>query len=700
MDMQLDRQLYGQLAGQLRIRMRYLISISCLLALIATSAGCTTKYLLVRDNPFNPLANALKINDNGGAQATDRTSQILRRYDLVKLWKSSPDDTLSQLHHAMTDDASSEMVYAYAELSYIRALKIDSKKESAKALHLYGDAVAHSYYYLFDPFYQSSRNPYDPQFRRACNLYNSALEGAMRIVNSQGKLRPGVKQTIQVGDDKVPLQVVIRGPWKEEEIDRLEFVSEYEINGLNNKYEAFGLGVPMIAVRKCDETCDPAARYYPPGLSFPMTAFLRVHHRETKSGGHAPFCTLELHDPLQSGAVQVANDRVPLQMDASTPLAYFIDSPDFEDSDLATWGLVAPGSTKKYQGIYMMEAYDPKKIPVLFVHGVWSSPKTWTQMYNDLRSLPEIRNNYQFWTYLYPTGQPFWISATQMRKDLADLRSHIDPQQRSRGLDQMVLVGHSMGGLVSRMQSVDSGNDFWSLMSENRFDELKADDETKERLRQTVFFKANPGIRRVVTLGTPYQGSDYANDYTRYLGRKLIALPQMLTSTTQRVTRDNPGFFRSKDLLTMNTSIDSLAPNSPVLSALSNARKPPWIKFHNVVGVVGENQLKGEIAKGGDGIVDYSSAHRTDVHSEIVVDADHVTVHQHPRSILEVRRVLLEHLGETVALWNSSPQVLPTSHNSQIDRPSNAWPNPVPWQVAPIQHSPLPVGPPQYMEAH
>ncbi|MFT7643665.1 MAG: hypothetical protein ACI9G1_005431, partial [Pirellulaceae bacterium] len=479
--------------------------ILCLLASLSVLSGCSTKYLLVRDNPFNPLTSALKLNASSGPQATDRASQILRRYDLVQKWKKSPEDALTQLHDAMISDASSEMVYAYAELSYIQAVKTDSKKEAAKALHLYGDAVAHAYYYLFDPFYESQRNPYDPQFRRACNLYNSSLEGALRIVSSQGKLRPGVKQTIQVGDEHVPLQVVIRGSWKEEEIASLEFVSEYKINGLNNKYEGFGLGVPMIAVRRCDETCDPAARYYPPGLSFPMTAFLRVHQRETGTGAHSSICTLELHDPLQAGAVQVASHRVPLQMDASTPLAYFIDSPNFQESDLATWGLVAPGSAEKHQGIYMLEAYDPHKIPVLFVHGLWSSPKTWTQMYNDLRSLPEIRNNFQFWTYLYPTGEPYWVSGTQLRDDLAQLRSHIDPQGRSKGLDQMVLVGHSMGGLVSRMQTVDSGNDFWSLLSEKKINELKADDEIKSKIRQIVYFQANPGIRRVITLATPYQ---------------------------------------------------------------------------------------------------------------------------------------------------------------------------------------------------
>ena len=109
----------------------------------------------------------------------------------------------------------------------------------------------------------------------------------------------------------------------------------------------------------------------------------------------------------------------------------------------------------------MLEPYEPGKIPVLMVHGLWSSPMTWMEMFNDLRSVPEIRKHYQFWFYEYPTGQPFWVSAAQMRHDLAKLRDVLDPRHLEPALDQMVLVGHSMGGLVSRLQTVDSGDGYW-----------------------------------------------------------------------------------------------------------------------------------------------------------------------------------------------------------------------------------------------
>jgi hypothetical protein len=152
-----------------------------------------------------------------------------------------------------------------------------------------------------------------------------------------------------------------------------------------------------------------------------------------------------------------------------------------------------------------------------------------------------------------------------------------------------------------------------------------------------------------VTIGTPHRGSEFANDYTRWLGRKLIKLPTFLVKTKARLVNENPGFFRNTDMLTITTSIDSLSPDSPILPVMLRSEKPPWVKYHNVVGVISKRNLLGKISESGDGVVDFESAHLDDVESEIVVDADHVHVHQHPRAILEVRRILLAHSDQMYA---------------------------------------------------
>jgi hypothetical protein len=400
-------------------------------------------------------------------------------------------------------------------------------------------------------------------------------------------------------------------------------------------------------VRSNHKEESPTERYYPPGLCFPVTAFLRVEQQTTEqANAEVHRCTLELYDPLFSSDIAVCNRLVPLETDLTTPLAFFLDNPAFRDKDLATYGLFRPNLTQGIKGLYMVEPFDPNRIPVVMVHGLWSSPTTWMEMFNDLRAFPEIRSRYQFWFFLYPTGQPFWISAAQLRDTLNEVRATIDPQINNPNLDQLVLVGHSMGGLVSKMQSLESGDDFWRLLSDQPLEELRATPEEKARLAKSFYFHPNPSIKRVVTLGTPHRGSEYASDALRELSHRLIELPEMMLELGNKLTLTNPGFFRNKELLTTTTSVDSLAPDCPIFPVMLRAQRAPWTRYHNIVGVVPKRTLLGRVSEEGDGVVSYKSAHLEYSASEIIVPADHLEVHRHPLAILEVRRILLEHLAE------------------------------------------------------
>jgi pimeloyl-ACP methyl ester carboxylesterase len=321
-------------------------------------------------------------------------------------------------------------------------------------------------------------------------------------------------------------------------------------------------------------------------------------------------------------------------------------------------------------------------MPVVMVHGLWSSPVTWMEMYNDLRSDPAVRDHYQFWFYLYPSGQPFWFSGTQMRESLATMRRELDPERQYPALDQMVLVGHSMGGLVSKMQSVESGDAFWHTTSDHPFAELKADPAIRRSLANSYFFDPNPSVRTVVTIGTPNRGSQFSNETTRWLGHKLITLPgKMLTGREELLTL-NPNFFRPNSPLTITTSIDSLSPQSPLLPVLLTATPGPWITYHNIVGRVPDLGWRGWFTDDGDGVVSLNSA-RLDqmprVASQIVVPADHVNLHRHPESILEVRRILMEQLADL--------QAFPAGRQTQLalqPDSTNIVPAAVIWPSAPL----------------
>ena len=423
--------------------------------LLVALVGCaSSSWVKVRDRPRNPLARSLNLVSRSGPKPTERTMQLLRRYNLADQWSGDRVNLLARLEEIQEREPAREHEYAMAELAYISAKETEMLNQG-RALEFYGTSLIHAYRYLFDYDDQLPLNAYDPQFRGASDLYNQSLEGVLRLVHRDGDLRPGTKRTLKTSSHNCSYDIVMRaGGWHNDDFERFEFVSDYKVQGLRNHYHSYGLGVPLIAIRSSHAGEDPAEAYYPPNLCFPMTAFLRVATADprdaklaadqrvfdpppldeqgqgTASTAGEPRFVLELYDPLERQSIQIAGRNVPLESDLSTPLAYFLDLPQFKESQLPTLGLLNPDAAKNLQGLYMLEPYDPAKMPVVMVHGLWSSPVTWMEMFNDLRSDPLVREQYQFWFYMYPTGQPFWISGTQMREDLALMRRRIDPTRR------------------------------------------------------------------------------------------------------------------------------------------------------------------------------------------------------------------------------------------------------------------------------
>ena len=620
--------------------------------LVIAASGCAQqRYITRRDQPnrFLPtsVAGPLAALTQPQPKPTPRTLQLLRRYDLVELQTKSPDIALTRLQQEIETDPNPDKICSYAELAYLDGQRLQAGNKPKDALDAYATSVAHAYWFLLDPRLDRFRNPYDPEFRRACDLYNDSLASAMRLVVKQNRLRPGETQIIQTGKKQFQVHVVLRGPWHADDIERLEFVSDYKIeDGLSNHYHTYGLGVPLIAVRTSHKEESPAERYYPPGLCFPVTAFLRVEEQSREQvAANVYRCTLELYDPLFSSDIAVCNRLVPLETDLTVPLAYFLDNPAFKEKDLATLGLINPNKAQGIKGLYMVEPYDPNRIPVVMVHGLWSSPTTWMEMFNDLRAFPEIRNRFQFWFFLYPTGQPFWVSAAQLRDTLAEVRGTLDPGAKNTNLDQLVLVGHSMGGLVSMLQTLKSGDEFWRVLSDKKLDDLRATPEEKAKLAKYFYFDPNPSVKQVVTIGTPHRGSEFASDAARELGRRLITLPEMMLELGTKLALTNPGFFSNKDLLTTTTSIDSLAPDCPIFPVMLRSERSHLTRYHNIVGIVPRRSFLGRVTEDGDGIVSAKSAKLEGAQSEISIAADHMEVHRHPLSILEVRRILLEHIN-------------------------------------------------------
>jgi hypothetical protein len=196
------------------------------------------------------------------------------------------------------------------------------------------------------------------------------------------------------------------------------------------------------------------------------------------------------------------------------------------------------------------------------------------------------------------------------------------------------------------LQTLHSRDRFWELVAEKPLGSIRAEDEVRGKLAESFYFLPSPSVRRVITLGTPHHGSEFSNDTTQWLTARLIDLPSMFLERQQKLFRDNPDAFPGDTLLTVDNSIESLAPDCPIFDAMATGDRPPWVKYHNVVGRQPAKTWLHALAGEGDGVVSLESARMDDVESELIVEADHMTVHAHPAAVLEVRRILLEHLAE------------------------------------------------------
>src|SRR5512146_262663 len=186
-----------------------------------------------------------------------------------------------------------------------------------------------------------------------------------------------------------------------------------------------------------------------------------------------------------------------------------------------------------------LEPYRPGRFPVVFVHGTASSPGRWADMINDLLNSPRIRARYQFWFFSYNTGNPMLYSGMLFRQELVKAIERIDPEHHDPALQHMVVIGHSQGGLLTKMTAVAPGKRLWNAFSKKPLDQMDLAEEDKALLRQAFFIQLVPSVRRVVFIATPHRGSFKALTWIGEFLAKLVHLPgTMVTAMADLATKE------------------------------------------------------------------------------------------------------------------------------------------------------------------
>ncbi len=647
-----------------------------LLCLVFLGVSCSAVTVRKADRAHD-LLDAWKASALTGDQLSPRTLQTLRRCDLDEVYGKRPAEAIGQLHALALKDPQPELLFALAEISYLQGRQSEQWACNEAVGHYYLSA-GYAYFYLFACAGQSPEaatskyaaplapsDPFDPRFRLACDLYNASLAKCITAAQRVGRLDPRRELNLPTGDGNgFTLSVVQTGfLWKPEEFGPLLLCSDYKVEGLQNQDHTYGLGVPLIATRASDATV-PEHAYYPKQVSFPATAFFRFEGGLSELGEHRTG-RLELYNPLTIQSIAVRGRSVPLETDLTTPLAYFLA--DAKLQTLEYLGFLRGDALKGRSFIHMPEPYQPGKIPVVLVHGLLSSPLTWTPAFNELQGDPEIRKRFQFVFIFYPTGNPYIATAADLRRDLNQFRDDLDPQHKDAALDDMVFIGHSMGGLISKLMTVDSGDDFWRQVDNRPFNDLTLQPDARAELQRIYFFKRESCVRRVIFLGTPHHGSALSPSPLGRLTDDLVRLPKNLVAAAKDAATENPGQPVLQAFEHVATSVDLLAPNAPALELLASRPHPIGVHYHSVVGVLPESKrpflerLLPGASEAGDGIVPYTSAHLDDAESELIVPADHFHVHQHPLAVLEIRRILMEHAKEA----DGSGEIIPVKNSEK-----------------------------------
>ena len=482
-------------------------------------------------------------------------------------------------------------------------------------------------------------NPFQPA-GRSYELHRTALIKIVECGTRFSRLDPRHGLVVVRHNKQVLIPIHHHGfVWETEDFERLTPVPNYTSRSLRNIYREPGLGVPLLVTSNRPRQ-NP---FLNKNVVFPATLVFRVDEtdgEESSSGEQTEVdrYALELYDPYRFDLADIGGPPTRLAKDLSSPFAYRLR--DYKGNFITEF--LTPGATEGESRLYTIEPYQQGKIPIVLVHGLLSDRFTWLEMINELYATKGFHEHFQIWNFEYPTGQPFFTSATVLRIKLEEARRAFDPNGCDAKLSEMILVGHSMGGLIAKMQVTYSGDDLWGSVARVPIEWLTISPSMKEKLVSAFFFDPSPHISRLVFIGTPHRGSTYARRPIGRLASSLVSPPEERQRSHRELIDRNPGAFRSEVSQRIPSSIDMLEPSSELLQTIDKLPIAPNVKLHSIIG-----NSRWTLGNGpSDGIVPVESARHAKAISERKIFETHSKLHKHQDAVCELIAILNQHVSE------------------------------------------------------
>jgi len=632
------------------IRSSKTLALSALIGVLLLAAACATPIGVSLTDPqdVHRLVTRSVLN---GREPSGPTTQTLHRLGLVERFDEDPVGVFAQLR-GDGGAIGPDRLFALAELSFLYAER-DNRQD------YYLAAAVYAYAFLFRKD-GAIDDPLDARTRIAADLYNFGLGLALAAPSGSatGDARPTLPGRTEAEAEAIEVDLTdrtlalpfgsleLRGDttdfmWGGLRMNRFISVGEFKVRGLRNRYRQPGIGVPLaaeVSQEGAGREVEIARKYIPKRVKVPVTAFVRLDNvmqsiADGQFRGH-----LELYPADEAATVEVEGRKLPLEAEPSAVLAYGLEGAPVWDTEYGFF--LKPGSRAAGVNLYMLHPYRQGRIPIVLVHGTASSPARWADMINELVNDPVLRGRIQFWLFTYSTSNPILESASELRRALLQIVHDLDPDALDPALRRMVLIGHSQGGMLSRLMVTDSGNRFWENVSPVSFAEVKGPPDALAFVRDAMFFKAVPYVKRVVFIATPHRGSFRVASIVPDLVRRIVTLPVSTARNLSVLAAENPELAAARDAVKeMPTAVENMRPGNRFVRTYSASPIAPGVTAHSIIAVLGEGPVTGKT----DGVVAYESAHLDGVASEKIVRSPH-SCQAEPDTILEVRRILREHV--------------------------------------------------------
>ena len=431
--------------------------------------------------------------------------------------------------------------------------------------------------------------------------------------------------------------------------DDVSPAADVPLDSLQERCTDLGLGVPVVGIIPQSKAHNAACTQFGTcsrGSVVTLTAVLRF----TAAGQPE----LQLVPRRDVDTVRAGQLRYQLAADWSAALETYWSLTRIKKD---RWlGLFRPQKLRNTTGLYSIQPYHPGRIPVILTHGLASTASTFDNLVNRLVSDPFIHQNYQFWYFNYPTGLAWTISAREYRESIENLRREVDPQRQNRNWDNMVVVGHSMGGLITHYSQCEEpwnllrGSPIPEKLLQPAFRDKAFVNQEFEQLRKDYFFRpVKAGL--VVYMATPHRGAPLARAYLVTALSKLVTLPQTLLEEAYNIAtlQEDTVLLNPQQAYQWFTSLHQLDPDSYSIRGLQGL-KVRNAQTHSIIGDRGCSNCP----RCSDGVVPYWSSH-INWGTERIVPSDH-SVQDCMETAVDMRKLLADYARKHPAIRASMPR--------------------------------------------